>query len=349
MHIFDYSFLARQSIEPTVLNQAMAITAISTMSSVREQKYEKVFTELERVAVVESVRSSNAIEGIVTTDSRIMDIVARKLPPNNHNEAEIAGYRDALSLVHQHHDSLALCSSDILLLHKTMFAFTEDPEAGKFKTDNNLILEMDRDGNRQIRFRPVSAMNTPKAMEQLELSWISAKSDNNINPLLLIPCVILDFLCIHPFKDGNGRMARLLTLLLLYKYGYDACKYISLEAQINMFKADYYASLRESSSGWHENSNDYLPFIKHSLYMLYRCYKELDNRFAVFNSGHVSKNARIESTVLNSLIPISKAEICQLLPDVSVSTVESVLGAMVKGGQIIRIGAGRSTRYIKAK
>ena len=169
-----------------------------------------------------------------------------------------------------------------------------------------------------------------------------------MNQLLLIPCVILDFLCIHPFRDGNGRMSRLLSLLLLYQNGFDVGKFISFEAQINKYKDFYYDALQKSSIGWHTNTNDYFPFIKNFLSTLYMCYKELDKRFAIVRSKRITKTARIEATVLESLIPISKSEICDILPDVSPTTIEAVLGKMVREGQIKRIGAARSTKYIKS-
>ena len=219
---------------------------------------------------------------------------------------------------------------------------------GHYKTDDNVILEIDADGKRKVRFRPAPARETPEAMEQLILAYLDARNDANINQLLLIPCVILDFLCIHPFRDGNGRMSRLLSLLLLYKNGFDAGKYVSFEEQINNYKSYYYEALRKSSIGWENNENTYFPYIENFLSTLYMCYKELDKRFAVVNGKKVTKKARIEATVLNSLTPISKAEICQILPDVSPTTVEAVLGAMVKTGCIQRLGAGRMTRYIKA-
>lgn len=176
---------------------------------------------------------------------------------------------------------------------------------------------------------------------------MDAKCNANINQLLLIPCVILDFLCIHPFQDGNGRMSRLLSLLLLYKNGFDAGKYISFEEQINNYKAYYYKSLRQSSEAWHENQNDYFPFIENFLSTLYTCYKELDKRFAVIGDKRITKKTRIEATLLNSLTPLSKAEICKILPDIGPSTVEAVLGSMVKNGQIKRIGSARSSKYIR--
>ena len=207
---------------------------------------------------------------------------------------------------------------------------------------------MDASGNRKVRFRPTPADETAEAMEQLELAYMDARDDANINQLLLIPCVILDFLCIHPFRDGNGRMSRLLSLLLLYKNGYDVGKYVSFEEQINNYKAFYYEALKQSSDGWSDNQNTYFPFIENFLSTLYMCYKELDKRFAVVHGKKITKKARIEAAVLNSLTPLSKAEICQILPDVSPTTVEAVLGAMVKDGSIKRIGSARASRYIKS-
>ena len=310
MRRFDYSFLNNGLLPANLVNLTSSIASLKTMAGVRKEEYAKVFTELEAVAKIQSIKSSNAIEGIVTSDERIAAIVNQNSAPLNHNEAEIAGDRDA--------------------------------------TDDNVILEVDANGNRKVRFRPTPADETAEAMEQLELAYMDARDDANINQLLLIPCVILDFLCIHPFRDGNGRMSRLLSLLLLYKNGYDAGKYVSFEEQINKYKAFYYEALRQSSDGWADNQNTYFPFIENFLSTLYMCYKELDKRFAVVHGKKITKKARIEATVLNSLTPLSKAEICQILPDVSPTTVEAVLGAMVKDGSIKRIGSARASRYIKA-
>ena len=184
-------------------------------------------------------------------------------------------------------------------------------------------------------------------MKQLVLSYMDARNNSNINQLLLIPCVILDFLCIHPFSDGNGRISRLLSLLLLYKNEFDVGKYISFEEQINNMKDYYYSSLKMSSQNWENNKNDYVPFIENFLSTLYMCYKELDKRFSIINSNKITKTARIEATVLNSIIPISKSEICKILPDISPTTVEFVLGKMIKKGSIIRIGTARASKYMK--
>jgi Fic family protein len=184
-------------------------------------------------------------------------------------------------------------------------------------------------------------------MEELIYAYMDARDDSEINQLLLIPCVILDFLCIHPFQDGNGRMSRLLSLLLMYKNGFDVSKYISFEEQINLSKGNYYEALRQSSIDWHENKNDYIPFMENFLFTLYLCYKELDKRFLTLKSGKVSKAKRIEEIVLSAFIPISKKEIQDLLPDISVSTIERVLSEMLKDGKISKIGATNSAKYIK--
>ena len=348
MRKFDYSFLNNGLLPASLVSLTANISALKTMAGIRKEEYAQVFTELEAVAKIQSIKSSNAMEGIVTSDERIAAIVNQNSAPLNHNEAEIAGYRDALNEIHLGFEHIDFRERDILRLHEIMMSLAGYEYGGQYKTDDNVILEVDADGYRRVRFRPTPTKETPKAMEQLELAYMEARSDANINQLLLIPCVILDFLCIHPFRDGNGRMSRLLSLLLLYKNGFDAGKYVSFEEQINNYKAYYYEALRQSSYGWETNENSYFPFMENFLSILYLCYKELDKRFAVVHGKRITKRARIEAVILNSLTPLSKAEICKILPDVSPTTVEAVLGAMVKSGAVKRIGASRSARYLKA-
>jgi hypothetical protein len=347
MRKFDYSFLDNGLLPAKLVNISGSIYSLRSDASIRKSENTKVFTELEKIAKVQSVKSSNAIEGIITSDQRISEIVNQSSAPLNHDEAEIAGYRDALNRIHTDYNNISFNVKDILGLHEIMMTLSGDDLAGQYKQNDNVIVEVDSNGQRKVRFRPTPATETAEAMEQLELAYLDACSNSNINQLLLIPCVILDFLCIHPFRDGNGRMSRLLSLLLLYKNGFDAGKYISFEEQINKYKDLYYEALRQSSIGWETNNNDYFPFMQNFLSTLYMCYKELDKRFAVVKGKKVTKTARIEATVLGSLIPISKAEICAIHPDISPSTVEAVLGKMVKSGQIKRIGASRGSRYIR--
>ncbi|MCH5172336.1 MAG: Fic family protein [Erysipelotrichales bacterium] len=347
MRKFDYSFLSNGYLPAKLVNLTNNIVSLKMMAGMRKKEYTQIFTELESIAKIQSVKSSNAIEGIVTSDERIVAIINQNSAPLNHNEAEIIGYRDALNEIHLNHNYIDFKEKDILHLHEIILSVAGYNFGGKYKPDDNVILEVDNDGNRRIRFRPTPASDTPKAMEQLELAYFEARNDSNINQLLLIPCVILDFLCIHPFRDGNGRMSRLLSLLLLYKNGYDAGKYVSFEEQINNYKSSYYESLRLSSVGWETGENNYFPFVENFITMLYLCYQELDKRFAVVNGKKVTKTARIEATILNSLTPLSKSDICKIHPDISPTTIEAVLGSMVKNGVIKKLGSSRASRYIK--
>ena len=279
MKKFDYSFLDKGLLPANLINITSSIYSLKTMSEVRKNDYENIFSELEKIAIVQSVKTSNEIEGIITSDERIREIVNQNSKPVNHNEAEIAGYRDCLNEIHRNYKDIEFNEDNILKLHKMMMLYTGNDFGGKYKIENNVISQIDKNGNRTIRFRPVPAKETPEAMEQLILAYMEARDNSNINQLLLIPCVILDFLCIHPFRDGNGRMSRLLSLLLLYKNGFDICKYVSFEEQINNDKAYYYDTLKKSSNGWEENLNTYVPFIENFIVTLYRCYNELDKKF----------------------------------------------------------------------
>lgn len=347
MRKYDYSFLETGKLPANLVNIISNIYIMKTNNDFRKSKYANIYTELEKIAKVQSVKGSNAIEGILTTDERINAIVNGNSAPLNHDEQEIVGYRDALNIVHTTYQNRSLSESFLLSLHELMLRTSKPDVAGHYKDDDNVIIEVRKDGSRAIRFSPVPASETSKNMEQLFLAYMDARDNANINQLLLIPCVILDFLCIHPFSDGNGRISRLLTLFLLYKAGFDAGKYISFEEQINKNKGLYYEALRKSSLNWHENSNDYFYFIENFLITLFSCYKELDKRFSTINSKKINKSSRVESTVLNSLLPISKKEIFEILPDVSPTTIEAVLGRLVRDGKIEKIGESRNTHYIK--
>jgi len=346
MRYFDYSFLEKGMLPAGLVNSVGAITELREREYGRKGTYPEIFTRLESIAKVQSVKGSNAIEGIVTSEQRINDIVNQNSAPLNHNEAEIAGYRDALALIHAGYDTLDVRERDILRFHQIMLSYGA-AAGGHYKQRDNVIMEIDPNGARHIRFTPVTADETAASMEQLILAYLDARNNYGINQLLLIPCIILDFLCIHPFTDGNGRISRLLSLLLLYKNGFDAGKYISFEEQINKQKIMYYEALRKSSQGWHEGQNSYFPFMENFVSTLMLCYKELDKRFAVANDKKVTKRQRVEATVLNSLLPISKQEICYVLLDISPTTVEAVLAAMLKSGLVEKLGSGRSTKYIK--
>ena len=348
MHIFDYSFLKNDLLPAQLVNITSNITALKTMAEFRQRDNHAIFRKLETIAKIESIKASNAIEGIVTTDERLQALVNMDSAPLNHTEAEIAGYRNVLNEIHTNFAEHDFRESDIQSFHAQMMRLAEPRATGTYKTDDNVIAERLPDGRRIVRFQPASAADTPELMRQLVLAYMDARDDTAINKLLLIPCVILDFLCIHPFRDGNGRLSRLLTLLLMYRNGFSAGKYISFEGIINANKSDYYEALRESSVGWNESRPRYFPFMSNFLTTLYSCYNELDKRFASVNADKLTKKSRIEATVFNSFTPLSKSDICGILPDVSPTTVEAVLGSLVRDGNVRKLGNGRGTRYLKA-
>ena len=347
MRRFDYSFLRNISIPVQFMTFTNMVFSLKQEEEYKKKLYPDLFTALQKIAVVQSVKGSNAIEGIVTTDKRIEEIVNKSASPLNHNEREIAGYRDALNLIHTRNTEMTLNEKTILNLHQILLSYTDLSYGGQYKNEDNIIRETFPDGTSRVRWIPVSANETPEAMKQLILAYMDARDDSEINQLLLIPCVILDFLCIHPFRDGNGRLSRLLSLLLLYKNGFDISKYISFEEQIYSMKTYYYEALRQSSMGWHENRNDYIPFIGDFIHSLYLCYKELNKRFLTLGTAKINKKKRIEETVLNAFLPISKRELQEMLPDVSPTTIEQVLGSMVKNGSIEKTGTTRSAKYKK--
>jgi len=346
MRHYDYSFLRDIKIRADLMLVTNRIETLRANGRGRKKSDPDVFDALEAIARVLSVKGSNEIEGIVTTDKRIEEIVNGNSAPRNHNEMEIAGYRDVLDMIHREHGSMELNEDTIKNMHRTMMIHTPRG-GGAYKKEDNLIINVDKQGVRTVRFRPAPAKETPEAMDQMILAYIDAKDDQSIDPMLLIPCFVLDLLCIHPFSDGNGRISRLLSLLLMYKSGIDVGKYISFEGQINMSKEKYYESLRASSEGWHTNSNDYIPFIENFILTLFSCYTELEKRFNVIEEKKVNKGNRVEATVLNSIRPISKKEIKEILPDVGVATIEAKLSELQKQGKIKKVGGFKDARYIR--
>ena len=345
MRKFDYSFL-ETSIPANIASLSAIVADLRAKGEFRKLQYADSYEKLRQKAIVESVKGSNAIEGIVTTDDRIRDIVNGAIPVT-HDEKEISGYKEALNLIHTNYDHMDLTEDTIKALHRMMESEVNPAEAGQYKSHDNMIMEYLPDGTRHIRFKPVEAKKTSKAMEQLLLAYYDARQNSNIADLLLIPCFIVDFLCIHPFLDGNGRVSRLLTVLLLYMSGYDIGRYISIEGQINKYKETYYDALEQSSAKWHENQNDYTPFMVNFMQILYKCYKELDESFTDIKLKKAKKSERVEAILLNAIVPISKGDILDKVPDISVKTVELVLSKMIKENKIVKIGSYRDARYMK--
>ena len=298
-----------------------------------------------KVAKIQSTSSSNKIEGIYTTDKRIYEIVNQKLEPKNRNEEEIAGYRDVLTLIHENYNFIDIKQNTILQLHRDLYKYTGYSYGGKFKNSQNYIEEENEKGEKKIRFTPLSPIETPLAIEELCKNYNELVNNELCDLLVLIPIFILDFVSIHPFNDGNGRMSRLLTLLLLYKAGYMVGKYISIEKIIEETKDSYYSTLEKSSVNWHNNENNYSYFVEYYLGIILNAYKELDSRIGIIENKKIIAYDRIIDIFKDNIIPIDKAFIINKCPDLSETTIERVLNKLLKEYKIVKISGGRYTKY----
>ena len=302
-------------------------------------------TQLIDIAKIQSTEASNRIEGIRTSDERLRKLVLDKTTPQTRSEHEIAGYRDVLNTIHESHEYIPPKPTLILQLHRDLYKFSAMTAGGAYKITDNVIEETDATGRRFVRFEPTPAWETPEAMDRLCQALADTLKEPAVDPLLVIPMFILDFLCIHPFNDGNGRMSRLLTLLLLYRAGYSVGKYISIEKLIEQSKESYYETLRLSDRGWHENTNDYLPFIRYLLGVILAAYREFDDRARLLTAEGVSKPDRIRSVIRDTLGKITKSELMAQCPDISQVTIQRTLNDLVKSGEVIKLGGGRYTSY----
>lgn len=334
-------------------NRLLTPDVVALLSAIHEYKGEQTRLEIKKdvlaslveIAKIQSTEASNKIEGIYTSDERLKMIVREKTMPKTRNEKEIAGYRDVLSSIHENYEYIYPRPSYFLQMHRDMYRYSGVSIGGSYKNADNVIEETDENGNRFVRFRPVPAWETPEAVERLCTAYEEALRDPEHDPLLLIPMFILDFLCIHPFNDGNGRMSRLLTLLLLYRSGYTVGKYISIEKLIADSKESYYEALLESDSGWHEGENDYAPFVRYMLGIIAAAYREFSSRVLLVSKQGVSKPDRVREIIKNRLGRITKAEIMEQCPDIASVTVQRALTEMLNNGEIIKIGGGRYTSY----
>ena len=344
----DYRFKAKY-------NKLLSPDIVALLSQIHEYKGQQtlfieakadVLTQLVDIAKIQSTEASNRIEGIITTDERLKRIVRDKTMPKTRSEKEIAGYRDVISIIHESHDYIPPKPSMILQLHRDLYKFSGKSIGGSYKSSDNVIAEEQPNGTRIVRFEPVPAWETAEAIKNLCDEYELAISDAEMDPLVLTPIFVLDFLCIHPFNDGNGRMSRLLTLLLLYRAGYNVGKYISIEKLISDSKETYYEVLQESSYNWHENKNDYAPFVRYMLGIIVAAYRDFSARVEILANKKLSKPDRVRAIIKDHLGQITKSEIMEKCPDISQVTAQRALNDLLKNNDIIKIGGGRYTKYI---
>lgn len=346
MRTFNYSTIRDTKWDSEILSLIAAIYKEAGKQELYLKQKPEEMEKLVEIAKVQSTEASNAIEGIVTTDTRIRQLVEERTTPRNRNEQEIAGYRDVLNLIHENFDAIQISQNYILQMHSILYSHMNNPMAGRTKNVQNYISATWPDGHSETLFTPLAPYETQEALDRICEEYNRVIGNMEAEPLIVIPMFIHDFLCIHPFNDGNGRMSRLLTTLLLYRNGFSVGKYISLEAKIAKNKDLYYDALQQSQTGWHDGKEDALPFIKYLLGTILSAYKDFGTRFELVET----KRPALETVRLatrNKIGRFSKQDIIGLCPSLSISSIEVALRKLVASGELKREGKGKSTRYYR--
>ena len=348
MRRFNYSAIRDQKWDSEMLGLIAAIYKEAGKQELYLKQRPEELEKLVEIAKIQSTEASNAIEGIVTTSTRIRQLVEDKTTPRNRDEQEIAGYRDVLSIIHESFDAIPLTQNYILQLHKIMCSHMNNPMAGRTKNVQNYISATWPDGHTEILFTPLDPFETPGALDRICEEYNRVIGNMELEPLIAIPVFIHDFLCIHPFNDGNGRMSRLLTTLLLYRSGFYVGKYISLEAKIARNKDLYYEALGQAQHGWHEGTEDVVPFIKYLLSTILAAYKDFGERFTLVEEKLPAVDM-VRKAVQLKIGRFTKQDIRELCPSLSVSSIEEALRQLIASGELKREGVGRSTCYVRLK
>jgi len=345
MKSLNTEYLLKQPITHNLLQTIRRIGEYKGKQDLYKEQAPQVLETLRQTAVIQSTESSNRLEGITAPLGRIRELVDKKTPPRNRSEQEIAGYRDVLNTIHSNHADIPFTTGIVLQLHRDLLQFFPD-QGGRWKPTDNEITEILPDGARSVRFRPLSAHLTPGAMETLHKIFIEIQRSGKIEPLLLISTYILDFLCIHPFLDGNGRMARLLTLLLLYKAGYEVGRYISLEKVVEHTKEGYYETLHASSQGWHDMQHDILPWWEYFLgVMLFGAYQEFERRVGLVATGRGTKTAMVLDAIAHLMGDFTIRDIQERCPNVGIDLIRRILRDQKNAGKIECLGRGPSATW----
>ena len=344
MRNFDYSLLRARTFDREVINYIGLIHEFKGRQQLYLEQKPRELETLVEIAKIQSTESSNAIEGIATTKARLKSLMADKTTPRDRGEKEIKGYRHVLNVIYENFDYVPIRKNYILQLHKMLYQFTEERFGGSFKDTPNEIDMVYPDGRTVLLFKPLEPFETPEAVEKLCEEYDKAINKYGIDPLIAIPVFIHDFLCIHPFNDGNGRMSRLLTTLLLCKSGFVIGRYISLEKKIEITKDEYYVALQESSQNWHEEKNDDTAFIKYILGTIVAAYRDFEERVNMLGKK-VSARDMVEKAIRSKIGKFTKNDIMELCPEIGRGSVENSLKALCEEGIIKKEGQGRASFY----
>jgi Fic family protein len=345
---FDYSKYKTFALDAEAVS---ILTKVYTMKGTQRAFMDSAPAVLEAfttISKIESTEASNKIEGIVATKKRINALLKYKSKPLNRSEAVIAGYGEVLASIHESYNYIPLSVNIILKFHRDLLKFTGLEYGGRFKNTQNIIAECDASGKTtRVIFEPLKPHETPDAVNSICEEYKVALNYHSIDPLILIPIFIHDFLCIHPFSDGNGRMSRLLTLLLFYQNGFTIGKYISIEKIIEKTKYEYYIALEESSDKWNENASSPLPFIKYMLRVLLCAYADFEERVIIVSKEKLTKIDRVKRIFDQTIGKITKDKLIELLPDISKSTINLALNKLVKENYIKIVGDNKNIAFVK--
>ena len=348
MRTFHYSEIKNQKWDSDILSLIAAIYKEAGKQELYLKQRPQELEKLVEIAKVQSTEASNAIEGIVTTNTRIKQLVEEKTTPRNRDEQEIAGYRDALNIIHESFDAIPITQNYILQLHKILYSYMNNPMAGRTKSVQNYIGATYPDGHVETLFTPLAPYETAEALDRICEEYNRVIGNMEVEPLIVIPIFIHDFLCIHPFNDGNGRMSRLLTTLLLYRNGFYVGKYISLEAKIANNKDLYYDALRQAQIGWHEETDNPIAFIKYLLGTILAACHDFEDRFALIETK-LPALEMVRRATQNKIGRFTKQDIRELCPSLSISSVEGALRKLVASGEVKREGKGKNICYYRLK
>lgn len=348
MKIFNYATIRNQKWDSDILGLIAAIYKEAGKQELYLKQRPDELEKLVEIAKIQSTEASNAIEGIVTTSTRIKQLVEEKTTPRNRDEQEIAGYRDVLNVIHESFDAIPITQNYILQLHKMLYSHMNNPMAGRTKNVQNYISATYPDGHSETLFTPLAPYETPEALDKICEEYNRVIGNMEVEPLIVTPILIHDFLCIHPFNDGNGRMSRLLTTLLLYRNGFYVGRYISLEAKIAKNKDLYYDALARSQTGWYENTEDAVPFIKYILGTVLAAYKDFEDRFALVETK-LPAVEMVRRATLSKIGRFTKQDIRELCPSLSISSIEGGLRKLVASGELKRESKGKNTCYFRLK
>ena len=344
MRSFNYSALKDKKWDNEIVSYVSLIHEHKAKQEIFLKQKPQELEKLIEIAKVQSTEFSNEIEGIRTTDTRLKQLVNEKTTPRNRDEEEIVGYRDVLNIIHENYEFIPITTNYILQLHKILYSHSAKAIGGSFKNVQNYISGTDANGKTYTIFTPMTPFETPLAMENICNEFNKAIVESEVDPLILIPIFIHDFLCIHPFLDGNGRMSRLLTTLLLYRCGYLVGKYISLEAKISKNKNSYYEALEQSQKDWSIGKDNPESFIKYLLGTIIAAYRDFEDRVDIV-SDRVSALAMVKKVISNLIGKFTKTQIAELCPSLSVKSIESSLKKLADENVIEKHGSGKNTFY----